>query len=392
MAKREFLMLAHTYNPKKHGIGGWFMSVKLDGMRAYWDGGVSRGILKSDIPWANTDKDERYIQPPIATGLWSRYGNVIHAPDWWLDSLPRIPLDGELYIYGSRQKLMSTVKDTVPGDGWEDVKYYVFDMPSYETVFADGKINNTNYKKTFKGILKWIKSTTGYADITYNPKPLTRFETTWKLMSKMLPEHNKGLSKSIVIDHYQVHLAFSTDFAVKQIEEYLEKTISAGGEGLILRHTTGVWWPERSHNLLKVKQRNDMEGIVRGYITGRATDLGSKLRGLMGAMILELPNGKRLELSGFTDKERELTMRDDCPWPDEIHEIQHDFPDWELNLDSLPDRLAWQWAYDHPETEVPKCIEAKTFPRGTEISFKYRGLTEDGIPQEAAYWRKRNGK
>ena len=132
MAKREFLMLAHTYKPKKYGVGGWFLSEKLDGMRAYWDGGISRGILKSDVPWANTAKDERYIEPPIATGLWSRYGNVIHAPDWWLDKLPAIPLDGELYIPEARQRLMSIVKDTTPGTGWQDVKYYVFDMPAYD--------------------------------------------------------------------------------------------------------------------------------------------------------------------------------------------------------------------------------------------------------------------
>jgi len=195
---------------------------------------------------------------------------------------------------------------------------------------------------------------------------------------------------NVAVRHEQTQLPFGTDDAVAVIGLSLEDVIRDGGEGLVLRHTTGIWYPERSHNLLKVKQRDDMEGIVRGYITGRETDKGSKLRGLMGALILELPNGKRMELSGFTDQERELSMRDNVPWTDEIFEIQHDMNTWEQSLDSLPNSIAYQWAYKYPEKEVPKCIEAKAFPRGTEISFKYRGKTEDGIPQEAAYWRERD--
>lgn len=39
--KRQFLMLAHDYDPKKHSILGWYMSEKLDGLRAWWDGGIT---------------------------------------------------------------------------------------------------------------------------------------------------------------------------------------------------------------------------------------------------------------------------------------------------------------------------------------------------------------
>jgi len=98
MINREFVMLAQVYNPSKHKIGGWFVSTKYDGQRCIWDGGASRGIPKIEVPWANNKKDERYLERPIATGLWSRYGNVIHAPDWFLDGLPTgMLLDGELW-------------------------------------------------------------------------------------------------------------------------------------------------------------------------------------------------------------------------------------------------------------------------------------------------------
>ena len=118
MAKREFLQLAHKYiGHNSTHMGGWFMSEKLDGIRAFWDGGISRGIPAHKIKWANTAKDYRLKELPTATGLWSRYGKVIHAPDFWLDKMPPVPCDGELYCgrgEGSRQLLTSAVKKFNP--------------------------------------------------------------------------------------------------------------------------------------------------------------------------------------------------------------------------------------------------------------------------------------
>ena len=45
---RELLQLAKNHT--NHQIGGWFVSDKLDGMRAYWDGGTTRGMLAADVP------------------------------------------------------------------------------------------------------------------------------------------------------------------------------------------------------------------------------------------------------------------------------------------------------------------------------------------------------
>jgi DNA ligase-1 len=142
MANREFLQLAQNYNPIRHGIGGWFASEKLDGMRAYWDGGISRGILTSQIKYANTAKDYRRLTPVRATGLWTRYAKPIAAPNWWLDLLPaNVPLDGELYMgHGKFQELVSCVKKLEPGPEWHSVCYMVFDVPSDYMMFAPGRI------------------------------------------------------------------------------------------------------------------------------------------------------------------------------------------------------------------------------------------------------------
>src|SRR5258708_2990950 len=91
-SRREFLQLADTYDAARHEIAGFYISEKLDGTRCVWDGGLTRGVPTTDVPWANTT-DPKTGAPkdkvkPVATGLWSRYGNPIMAPDWFLNALP----------------------------------------------------------------------------------------------------------------------------------------------------------------------------------------------------------------------------------------------------------------------------------------------------------------
>ena len=332
-------MLAHTFNSRKHGVGGWYLSEKLDGMRCFWDGGISRGILKSEIPWANLSKDSRYKEEQIATGLWSRYGNVIHAPSWWLDKLPNMMLDGELYQgVGYRQDLMSTIKKIEPGPGWERVRYHVFDIPPTHVVFSDGRLSTPNFKSIFKGICDWEH---GYT-LDYEPN-FVRF-------SEILKNLRTRLVGDVAIPHGQIRLPQQTDAAMDILATELERVTDSGGEGLMLRKPESHWLPRRSYELLKVKKFDDAEGIVVGGISGKG-----KLLGLLGALILDI-NGKRLELSGFTDDERTLS-----PTP--------------------------EWAEEHPGQELPPWVEVRDFPRGSVVTFRYRGVTKDGIPQEARYWR-----
>jgi DNA ligase-1 len=361
MAKREFLMLAHPYKPAKYGIGGWYMSEKLDGMRCFWDGGITRGVAKCDVPWANQDKDGRYVTKPIATGLWSRYGNVIHAPESWLDELPAVPMDGELYAgLDHRQALMSTIKKLDPDEAdWANVKYHVFDLPSLDSIFSDGVINNTGFKKSLVNVQPWVWARQEV--LTYKPKPETIFKSTIFLI-------NKHCSDSpVCVPLEQEELPYHTSKAQARLEEKLDEVVAKGGEGLVVRGPGISWVPERSHGLLKVKHLDDMEGTVIGYTTGRVTDKGSKLLGMMGALILDIGGGRELELSGFTDMERLLQ-----PVGDPSNQGD-----------------AYNWAAANPGVEVPESIEARDFPRGSVVSFRYRGLTRDGIPMEARYWRRR---
>jgi len=389
--KREFLMLAHKLDFAKFCVGGAYYSEKLDGKRAFWDGGVTRGIPKSEVPWANHAKDERYIDPPIATGLWSRYGNVIHAPDWWLDALPVMPLDGELYpnvadhTKEHRQDLMSKISKLVPVDSeWAEVALHAYGIPNYAEVFREGQVRNPNYEHLFtiQDEVWMLRAVDDFdKDWDYWPKSHKRlsFEQEEYLLIGKLANCNPKIVKT----HEQCLLPYSTFDAIAVLEQKLLDVVAEGGEGLIVRAGIPHWQPTRSHHMLKLKPCDDAEGIVVGYTTGRETNRGSKLLGMMGALILEIEGGKRLELSGFTDEERRLHAIKQVPTP---------FTDGcgLQEFDPPTPFAAFDWASEHPGEEVPDWIEAIKFPRGTVVTFKYRGKSKDGIPQEARYDRVRH--
>lgn len=347
-------MLAHPYKAKKHGeLRNWLASEKLDGIRAFWDGGISRGLFKSEAPWANNDRDERFVDSPRATGLWTRYGNIIHAPDWFLDELPNHTLDGELFTdRKSWQTLSSIVKRIVPDDDtWAKVSYNVFDVPTYDAFTATGLINNPNFTKHMDGesMLLWCKK---------RAKTLPRFlnfdQVTTQLW-KSFSEH------SFIRPMVQTPVA---NFAAAQ--KMFQEVLDVGGEGLVIRDPMSYWEAKRSHMQVKLKADHDAEAVVTGYKWGRETDRGSKLLGLMGALCLEF-EGKAFDLSGFNDEERVLknisfdsTLREDEGY---------------INAGKLA---------------TPAWFNPK-FPVGTTITFKYRELSDDGIPKEARFHRKHVG-
>lgn len=338
MSGREFLQLAHVY--KGQAIGGWYVSEKLDGMRAYWDGGWTRGILTSRIPFANTFKDYRRVTPPRSTGLWSRYGNPIAAPDEWLDTLPRFPLDGELYLGPNRfQETISIVKRYTPdADDWASVRYMVFDLPSDYAFLAPGKINNP----------QWTIELPDMRDLA--PTRL-HGPMNFHKVCRMI-ELNKILLTGHAVWVKQKRLPMTTRHAIEMCGMMQERVVEEGGEGLVLRKPESIWEPKRTWNCLKMKQKHDSEATVVGFIWGKG-----KLDGLMGAMIVEW-QGKQFELSGFTDEERWLYTKEPGFDPREPSEI--------ANSDTY----------------------SRKFPIGSRVTFHYASLTNEGIPREARFWRK----
>lgn len=84
------------------------------------------------------------------------------------------------------------------------------------------------------------------------------------------------------------------------LDERLDAIVAAGGEGLMLHHRDARYRIGRSDDLLKYKPYEDAEARVVGHTAGRG-----KYAGMLGALIVERADGLRFRLgSGFTDAQR----------------------------------------------------------------------------------------
>lgn len=103
------LQLAETYQAGA-SLSGYWVSEKLDGVRAYWDG-------------------ER---------LWSRQGHQYPAPAWFVEDFPDVPLDGELWLGRGRfSELSAAVRRFQPRrQEWQRIRYMVFDLPASRLPFG----------------------------------------------------------------------------------------------------------------------------------------------------------------------------------------------------------------------------------------------------------------
>ena len=98
-------MLAVETMPKD--IKGWYMSEKLDGIRALWNGKT----------------------------LYSRTKKTFHVPEWFQESLPKdVHVDGELYLGRARfEETQSIVMKKIPIDEeWKQIKFMCFDVVNDE--------------------------------------------------------------------------------------------------------------------------------------------------------------------------------------------------------------------------------------------------------------------
>ena len=103
------VLLAKTWDASIDPTG-WWMSEKMDGVRALWDG----------------------------RDLVSRLDNVFPAPDYFVRQFPNVTLDGELWLGRGRfQECISVVKSARVDKGWERLTYRVFDLPDMRAPFEE---------------------------------------------------------------------------------------------------------------------------------------------------------------------------------------------------------------------------------------------------------------
>ena len=218
------LLLAHTWE-NDIDLTSWWISEKLDGVRGYWDGKV----------------------------FWSRQGNVYHAPQWFTEGLPNVPLDGELWIDRKAfQRTVSIVRRHDQSDHWRTVRFVIFDAPA-----AKGG-----------------------------------FEARQDFLTTTLCEHQPPFARVLHQDRCR---------GLQHLREELVRITSLGGEGLMLRQPGSRYEVGRSNTLLKAKQFSELDAQVIEHVAGQG-----RHRGRMGALLVQLANGLRFNVgTGFSDVQRE---------------------------------------------------------------------------------------
>ncbi len=107
-SKPPELLLAKTYQHEIN-LSDYWVSEKLDGVRAYWNGEI----------------------------LVSRQGHTFNAPTWFTQPLPNTALDGELWIERQRFDAVSGLVRRKGNDplNWLRIKYMIFDLPNNQHTF-----------------------------------------------------------------------------------------------------------------------------------------------------------------------------------------------------------------------------------------------------------------
>lgn len=105
------LMLARDLGSAQIDVPAYFVSEKLDGVRARWDG----------------------------RALWTRGGYRVATPPGFVQGWPDTPMDGELWITRGRFDVVSGIARSTRPDpaAWETVRFMVFDLPAHAGTFAE---------------------------------------------------------------------------------------------------------------------------------------------------------------------------------------------------------------------------------------------------------------
>lgn len=215
-SKTQFpVALAEKYEPQKHNVVGMVYMEKYDGFYAHYD--------------ISTQK------------MFTRSGNELFIPDWFIDQMPSLSVTGELY--GGKGKFsefsgLFNSNDT-SNIRWKDVKFMIFDV-----------VDEPLKSMTFKDRMALVQGV-----------------------------HTSN------IETVSIHDCISQ----QQLDYAFNAVVQCGGEGLMLRKN-GAYKAGRSADLLKYKKKDTVDGKVVGYTKG-----SGRFANFIGSVILETSNGNQFK-------------------------------------------------------------------------------------------------
>ncbi len=182
--------------------------------------------------------------------LLFRSGGIVPAPSWFTANFPPVPLDGELWIARDQFDMVSgTVRKIIPVDAdWKRVHYMIFELPGAAGNFTE------------------------------------RSQQINKLVLQSAAPWLQAVAQTRGVDH-------------NSLMRRLDDVMKLGGEGLMLHLADAPYLSGRHDVLLKLKHWLDSEAVLIGYMPGKG-----KYRGMTGALIMQMPNGKRFRIGiGLSD-------------------------------------------------------------------------------------------
>ena len=219
------LLLAQTA-PAGIDPAGYLVSEKYDGVRAVWDGRVLR----------------------------FRSGLAMTTPAAFVERLPAVPLDGELWLgRGQFEALSGLVRRQQPdATAWQQLRYMVFELPGEPGDFASRA----------RRIAALVR--------------------------------HRGFAQLQAVE--QLSLA-----SPQALQRRLDEVVAAGGEGLMLHRSDAHYETGRSASLLKLKPLHDAEARVLGHVAGQGRHAGR-----LGALRVRNAQGVDFLIgTGFSDAQRE---------------------------------------------------------------------------------------
>ena len=248
-------MLAKDFVKGKHDPVGWLLSEKYDGYRACY-----------------CPKDKQF---------YSRQNKLFHAPEWFLNAMPSMLVDGELWVGRDMFQEMGAVRKKVPLDeDWMNITFQVYDIPLLEKPFQE-RLH----------VLSQIVS---------------ECSTQWETTKQSLPYPLNKLSCPIVMAKQEVVQSW------EHLDTVYKSILQEGGEGIMIKDPESLYEGKRSNFMLKYKPAYDEEAIIIGYTPGRG-----KYKDKLGAFVcrplvnhdtyssLDLDDDHIFSISGMDDEVRE---------------------------------------------------------------------------------------
>lgn len=335
-------------------LQGYVVSEKLDGVRALWDG----------------------------ANLKSRSGKAFSPPKCWVENLPDFALDGELFIArGKFEEVLSVVSkgdsqcEECKCEEWSKVGYFIFDVPqanqkSNTESSADSSAESSAKSYTLLERLALLESW-----LENRANKANQAKTIESKNSADLDSKKDGKNPILhIIPQESVPSQEALQKKLKEVEKL-------GGEGLVIRKNNAPYERFRTTNAMKLKSYSDTECVVVAHNQGKG-----KFSHALGSLTCEsLP----LTSSATTKSAKNTKNADsaqptsiDSALPNKIKDSTDSAQSTPLTFPTHSRKIRFKIGSGFSDKD-----RAAPPPIGTTITYKYYGLTKNGLPRFPVFLR-----